>query len=146
MIDIPRKCIEEHQGAELVCEENHRKMIFHKSAERIAEKIQIDKCVPMQGKRCDYLVRDWKNRHHFVELKGRKVMAAFDQLEASIPQLVETAPHLRPQIWCFIVCSKYPQVPKERTGYQNRQTQLKKRWNAETRVMAQVGRHELTDD
>jgi len=117
MTDIPRKCIENHRGAELVCEENHRKMVFHKPADRIAEKIRIDGCVPMPGKRCDYLVRDWKNRHHFVELKGTKVRDAFDQLEATIPHFVESAPHPRPEIWCFIVCTKMSPKPKNGNGF-----------------------------
>jgi len=141
MTPIPPKCITRHQGEELVCAENGRRMIFLKPKERIAEKIQVDPCIGLPGLACDYLVRDWKQRNHFVELKGKNVSHALDQIEATIPELIDISK--RNRIRCFVVCSG---APATTPAWQVRQKKFRTRWNAELKIKAQVCEHILTDD
>jgi hypothetical protein len=48
-------------------------------------KVEVDHCLPITGKRCDYLLIDQdENAAHFIELKGSKIKDALEQLENSI--------------------------------------------------------------
>ncbi|MDQ1354087.1 MAG: hypothetical protein QG657_4396 [Acidobacteriota bacterium] len=47
--------------------------------------IKVDHCLPITGKKCDYLLIDQdENAAHFIELKGHKIKDAFEQLANSI--------------------------------------------------------------
>ena len=47
--------------------------------------VEVDHCLKITGKRCDYLLIDQdENAAHFIELKGSKIKDAFEQLENSI--------------------------------------------------------------
>lgn len=147
MDPIPPQCIERHEGRELICRDrgtSRRRMVFVKNPSRIAEKIRIDDCVITEGRRCDYLVRDWKDRHHFVELKGKKVLDAFDQIEGTVAHILPKDGTPRPQAWGFIITSRV--APAEQTVIQVRKAKLKKRWNLDTAVHNNEWTHELTDD
>ena len=124
---IPDVCYQprDHRGATLVCEERRgRKMVFHKPAERLASKIKVDRCVIRDRRACDYLICDWRNRYHFVELKGGHVEKAFGQLLETIPVFLRRG--TRDRFWCFVVCSGSP--PNSLPGRQSAQARLKKAW------------------
>lgn len=47
--------------------------------------VEVDHCLPITGKKCDYLLIDQEdNVAHFIELKGNKIMDALEQLENAI--------------------------------------------------------------
>jgi hypothetical protein len=47
--------------------------------------VEVDHCLKITGKRCDFLLIDQdENAAHFIELKGSKIKDAFEQLENSI--------------------------------------------------------------
>ena len=116
MIDIPAKCIVEinHQGPKLVCEENGRRVVFSKPRRKSAEKIRIDGCVLRQEPACDYLVRDWKDRHYFVELKDGHDEHALKQIAATIPHFFGATS--KESFWCLVACSG--SSPRSRPGLQ----------------------------
>jgi hypothetical protein len=105
MTEIPEACFDEkgHTGSRLICEERGRRVVFRKPRGSAADKIRIDGCVVHEKPACDYLVRDWRNRHHFVELKGKHDEEALEQIEATISLFIERGSKKR--FWCFIVGS-----------------------------------------
>ena len=142
MTPIPPKCFKEkgHKGRMLVCEERRRRMVFRKPEGCAADKIQVDGCVLPQGPACDYLVRDWKGRHHFVELKGKHDEEALKQIEATIPHFVPAGS--KAAIWCFVVGSG--SSPATLPGIQSRKRSIRKQWeNAVIFVRTNVCEHLL---
>jgi len=73
------------QNKKVVCEENTRKFTGLNQSEKKILKVQVDHCLEIQGKRCDWLLIDIVDHiAHFIELKGCEVKQALLQLENSI--------------------------------------------------------------
>jgi hypothetical protein len=145
MTSIPEECFEMkgHTGASLVCEERGRKMVFKKPSGRVADKIRIDGCVIRNKPACDYLVRDWLGRQHFVELKGRHDEEALKQIEATIPLFVRRGS--KKKFWCFVVTSG--SSPASLPGIQSQILRIRKRWKyAEIKIRTNLHKHELKDE
>lgn len=125
-MNIPQACYVQqgHLGATLVCEENRRRVVFHKPAGCAADKIRVDGCCIKGAKACDFLVCDWKARHHFVELKGGDVEKALDQLIATIPHFFDKGSE--ETIWCLVVGTGTS--PRALPGIQVRKAQIFKAW------------------
>lgn len=98
---------------------------FDNPDRRRVEKIEIDGCVIIDGRRCDWLLRT--NDHDFrqdifVELKGSHVEEAIQQLEATLPQLArkEQSVLLR----CYVVHTRFrmpqPDIAKHKLRFKNR--------------------------
>ena len=141
---VPAACFQpkDHEGPHLVCEEHHSRMVFTKPAGKLASKIKVDGCCVENSTACDYLVHDWKNRYHFVELKGRDVEKAFAQLEASIPLFLPVG--TGDEFWCFVVCTKSP--PNSSTRKQIAEAKLQKKWpTMKLKVKGRVHTHHLED-
>src|SRR5437899_537159 len=136
MIAIPQECFKSknHRGRTLVCEEKGMRMVFLKARERTADKIQVDGCIPLPGPACDYLVRDWKGRQHFVELKGKHVEHGLKQIEATIPHFISEGSN--EHIWCFVVCLR--SSPASLPGRQAAQLRIVRQWNATIIVKTNV--------
>jgi hypothetical protein len=139
-MDLPAECVEQHEGQFLVCAEKGRCVRFEKQPKRVAQKIRVDGCVIKQKTSCDYLVLDWKQRKHFVELKGKDVDHAFEQLEATIPEFETIGSN--DEIWCFIVCSESPRTTSK---VQVRKAKFAKRFSARLVVKTDVCEHVLTE-
>ena len=71
----------------LVVKENKCKCVFSNPNQHLLTKIKIDGCQITDGIRCDYLILDHCHNEYFVELKGKDLPHAVEQLEASIQQL-----------------------------------------------------------
>ena len=67
--------------------------------------IQVDDCVIKQGVRCDYLIILPDNLEIYVELKGKDVEHAVQQIESSIKQLTE---NLSAEKLCFVASTRCP--------------------------------------
>jgi len=113
-------------------------MRFCKPPTRSARKIRIDGCVIKNALACDYLIIDWRERKHFVELKGKDVDYAYEQLEATIPKF--TFLGANDVIWCFIVCSEAPATTPK---VQIRKAQFAKRFRAQLTVKTDFCEHVL---
>ena len=126
MIEIPPECFEKrgHLGELLVCAEGRCKMVFRKPRDRTADLIRVDHCVLRQAPACDYLVIDWLDRKHFVELKGRHVEEGLKQIGATIPHFLDSGS--TEEIWCFVICSACS--PATLPGRQVEAARIRKRW------------------
>jgi len=118
-------------------------MVFRKPKDLPADLIRIDNCVIKQASACDYLLLDWLERKHFVELKGRHVEDGLKQIEATIPHFVPSGSD--EPIWCFVVCTKYPRLALP--GSQKQQALIRKKWNnARIVVKTSPCEHVLTEE
>lgn len=99
------KCTIETTDKLLVLEENKRKCVFSNPDSQALLKVIIDGCQITEGKRCDFLVLDSQNNEYFVELKGKDIPHAIEQLESTIKQLSSEA---KTQKTAIIVASRYP--------------------------------------
>ena len=145
MTSIPEECFEAkgHTGVSLVCEERGRKMVFEKPRGRVADKIRIDGCVVRNQTACDYLVRDWLGRQHFVDLKGKHDEDALKQIEATIPLFIEHGS--KKKFWCFVVTSG--SSPASLPGIQSRMARIHKRWKyAKILIRTNLHTHRLEDE
>jgi len=80
-------CTEIVKHPTIVLCENKRKMIFLNPNRNQVKKIIVDGCAIIEGKKCDFLVHDKDEYEFFIELKGKNIKRACEQLEASILQL-----------------------------------------------------------
>lgn len=89
----------------LVVKENKCKCVFSNPNQHLLTKIKVDGCQITDGIRCDYLILDHCHNEYFVELKGKDLPHAVEQLEASIQQLSAPTIQLKKAI---IVSSRNP--------------------------------------
>lgn len=60
--------------------EGKSKMCFNNPNRRKIKKIKVDDCLIKNGKRCDFMLIDHNNIEHFIELKGKQVQYACQQI------------------------------------------------------------------
>lgn len=110
----------------IVCEENHRKFIIHAGCSEFY-KIKIDGDVEKntKNKKCDFLIikKDKEDIEIFIELKGKKVKDAFNQIIASCKKYTDNTK--KPKLYAAIVTSHY-KPPSKDTSIQNKQKELTK--------------------
>ena len=89
---------------EIVCKENNRKFILHASCSKFY-KIKIDGYVEKntKNKKCDFLIikEDNEDIEIFIELKGKKVKYAFNQIIASCEKYTDNTK--KPKLYAAIV-------------------------------------------
>ena len=98
-------CTTEITDRILVLEENKRKCVFSNPQNNILTKVVVDGCQITEGVKCDFLVLDHNANEYFVELKGKDIPHALEQLESTIKQLSSTNNILKTAI---IVTSRNP--------------------------------------
>jgi hypothetical protein len=125
----------------IVCEENNRKMIFHNPSAATVEKLRIDGCriKDSSQRRCDYLVIA-NNKFHFVELKGKNIKHAIEQIEAML-KLPEIKNAGACEMWGFVICTAVS--PSFRTKSQNEKSRFRKIYNARLEIRSRCHEHEL---
>ncbi|TAJ34808.1 hypothetical protein [Bosea sp. (in: a-proteobacteria)] len=88
-------------------EENQMVALFKNPERKEYHLYSVDGCVVTEGSRCDYLVSEVGGASVFVELKGKDVAHACEQLHATISNPV--IKDLREnKVGFLVVCSKYP--------------------------------------
>lgn len=107
---------------EIVCKENNRKFILHASCSKFY-KIKIDGDVEKntKNKKCDFLIikEDKEDIEIFIELKGKKIKDAFNQIKASYKKYSDM--YRNPKLYAAIVTSQFP---SKDTSIQNKQKEL----------------------
>ncbi len=93
-------------------------MMFENPGRRRVRKIRVDDCAIKDGVRCDWLVIAQDGKEHFIELKGRDVRHAIEQLKASIPKL-SADPKNSPKC-SYIICTRCPLSGTDIQNYQKR--------------------------
>ncbi len=110
------ECITERTDSLIVLKDSkggRSKMTFINSKNELVKEVEVDGCEITEGKKCDFLILHPKkvkkktvNDEYFVELKGRKVKYACEQLEASIRKLSDN-PTQKPK-HAIVICTKNP--------------------------------------
>jgi hypothetical protein len=67
-------------------------------------------CPTKKGKFCDYLIIDEKGTEYFIELKGKKVLDACEQIEETIKKLSKNYPNEKPFFAFIIPVSVSPKI------------------------------------
>lgn len=118
-------CTIETREKILVLEENKKKCIFSNPHNHLLTKIVVDGCQITEGTKCDFLVVDHKKNEYFVELKGKDIPHAIEQLESTIKQLSATGGIQRKAI---IVTSRHP---SNDTSIQRAKAMFKKKYKVD---------------
>jgi len=108
---IPGHCELQDVRTHVVCRDPgaSRELRFKNESGKRLVKIQIDDCVPLNGKRCDFMVREECGLINYVELKGRNVEDGVEQLKNTISQLRGVHP-ANSKVRAFLICNESPSV------------------------------------
>lgn len=126
MTDFKSACTRETTDKLLVVKERKCKCVFTNPNQRLLTKVNVDGCQITDGIRCDYLILDHCHNEYFVELKGKDLPHAIEQLEATIQQLSDKNNTTRKQ--AIIVSSRNP---SNDTSVQRAKAIFKKKYNTE---------------
>lgn len=108
------KCTDCSEGKLIVVEENKRKYIFQNLSKKKVCKVKIDGCVidSQNQRKCDYLIIICELADiYFIELKGRDLISAVEQLTETIKYFQSIKYEITGKIFARIVLSKVP-MPK----------------------------------
>ena len=90
MRNVPVICVKDCADANIVFEQNRRRVCFYNPNRQICKCVQVDGCAITEGIRCDNMLTSHDERcEYFVELKGTDVKHAIEQLRVSIQTLGE---------------------------------------------------------
>ena len=90
MRNVPGICVKDCADANIVFEQNRRRVCFYNPNRQICKCVQVDGCAITEGIRCDNMLTSRDERCEcFVELKGTDVKHAIEQLRVSIQTLGE---------------------------------------------------------
>lgn len=98
---------------------------FDNPDRRRVEKTEVDGCLIIAGRRCDWLLRTDEDDHRhdiFVELKGSDIEGAIQQLETTLPQLARNVQSVL--LRCYVVHTRFrmpqPDIAKHKLRFKNR--------------------------
>jgi hypothetical protein len=121
------------------CEQHRRRVVIRNDKRLQVRKVRIDGCVITDGPRCDFLVLVADRPDEvYIELKGRDIAHAVEQLEATIAQV--SADKARVAKICYVACSH---VPKMQTAIQRHATRFARHYNARLHVKSNYIEHVL---
>ena len=90
MRNVPGICVKDCADANIVFEQNRRRVCFYNPNRQICKCVQVDGCAITEGIRCGNMLASHDERcEYFVELKGTDVKHAIEQLRVSIQTLGE---------------------------------------------------------
>lgn len=122
------ECGAEVNNRKIVVKENKRKFIIDNHNNLTILKVEVDGCLDIPGKKCDWLLIVLnESTAHFVELKGNKVEYALLQLENAIKVISEPAKGFIKgkfsKIYAYAILSH---CPIDSTEIQNRKKDFRK--------------------
>lgn len=125
-MEFKSACTFETTDKLLVVKERKSKCIFSNPNRHTLTKVIVDGCQITDGVKCDYLILDHCRNEYFVELKGKDLPHAVEQLEATIKQLSDKNKTVKKK--AIIVSSRNP---SNDTSVQRAQKEFKKKYNTE---------------
>jgi len=108
----PNRCIETVTDSKPKVEENGRKAVFLNPDRTEVKKVRVDDCLISTGLRADFVVAKLNVLDVIVELKGRDIYHARDQIIATLP-FWRSFPPFSSKVAGLIVCSKSPMSASE---------------------------------
>ncbi len=143
------ECITERKDSLIALKDKQggkSKMTFRNDKNELVRVIEVDGCEIREGKRCDFLVLHPKENkkkliedEYFVELKGKKVKYACEQLEVSIKRLSENP--VKKFKCAIVICTKNPMAA---TQTQKLKIRFKKEFNAKLIIEKNQYIHKLS--
>ena len=115
---IDTRCIENKNERVCCVRENKSSLYIYNNRRVPISLVTVDGCAIHEGCRCDYLIKI-DGKEHYIELKGKDIEHAFDQLISSIRRLSEVQ---KTSIYCYIITTR---SPKETTSTQRKKKELK---------------------
>lgn len=100
-------CVEVVNHSRVVVKEKGKQVTFLNPSQEIFHRIRVDGCLVTQGPRADWIVSKDAAGSVIVELKGRDVEHAVDQLFATINH-PSCTPWLTKPTKLLIICAKFP--------------------------------------
>ncbi len=121
----------------ITASEHNRKLTIKNPSAKVVRKIKVDGClITDSSKRCDYMFEIIDNAVSgkisgviYLELKGRHIQEAYEQLVATIDRFI--AEHHGIKKTCHIVASR---VPKTGPGVQQLQVEMLRKKQAKLTV------------
>jgi hypothetical protein len=108
----PNRCIQTVTDSKPKVEENGRKAVFLNPDRAEVKKVRIDDCLISNGPRADFVMAKPNVLDVIVELKGRDIYHARDQIIATLP-FWRRFPPFSSKVAGLIVCSKSPMSASE---------------------------------
>jgi len=105
--------------------ENRRTFRINNKSLFTINKVEVDGCYISEGRKCDFLfeiIEDELKEVFYVELKGKHIEDAIEQLEATLKVCLEL--HKSVPRSCYIVASR---VPKTSTSTQKYKKEFKRK-------------------
>jgi hypothetical protein len=110
----------------IVLQENQSKITLENPQRQKICLLEVDDCAITAGVRCDYaLTASTIEEEFYIELKGRDVKHAVNQIEATIQQ-ISANPTKHPKI-CFVISTRCPLSGQD---IQKLQLKMKRAFNA----------------
>jgi hypothetical protein len=134
-----QECVVECQDISIVFQdgEGKSKMRFNNRKRERLKKVTVDGCVIKDGQRCDFLLVSESGCEHFIELKGKQVKYACEQIESSIKRISKD---LKAAKYAFVVSSACPLTTTE---IQVLKAKFKKNYNAVLKVKNRECCHDI---
>ncbi|MFC3580611.1 hypothetical protein [Sphingomonas hylomeconis] len=101
------KCTTPTRNSKIKVEENGRVAVFTNEENSKFKVIEIDGCLITAGVRADYMVSKGKSVSVIVELKGKDISHACDQLFATVEHDA-VKEIINPQVGFLIICRRFP--------------------------------------
>jgi len=148
-VPIPAECAETSRNEKIVCAEHRCKITFINRARRKVVKYRIDSCMPLRDllenprcKLCDYLVVvESCGEQHYVELKGKHVQDALDQLASTLRQLRSSGS--KTPVVCWIIATE---SPRESSKFQVLRRKFERKFSARVKIRTSQCEHVLAPD
>jgi hypothetical protein len=124
----------------IVMRENQSKISFENPQQLEICLLAVDDCAITEGIRCDYAVSGAAiSAEFYIELKGRNIKHAFEQLETTLKQISDD-PQRQPK-YCFIISTRCPLSGPE---IQKMQKLMQQKYNAKLVIKNRQHSHQLT--
>ncbi len=98
-------------------------------------------CPTKKGKFCDYLIIDESGTEYFIELKGKKVLDACEQIEETIKKLSKNYPNEKP-FFAFII--PVAVNPKTNSTIQNWRSKMRTKYKCKLIVQNKSFEYKLS--
>lgn len=128
MKDFKEECVEETTDPNIKCEEGKRSFIVQNEGRKKFLKVRVDGCQIVDGCKCDFLLVNVETGdEYFVELKGKDIGHALEQLDRSL-NLLSDKMNTDKRTCAFVVATSVS--PKMTTKVQKYKIKFKRTYNS----------------
>jgi hypothetical protein len=100
-------CVENTRSSKITVSEKGKSVTFLNPDRKLFKKIRVDNCVVNLGPRADWIISKTNDVSVIIELKGRNVDHALEQIFATFAHK-DCSEWLGLRVKLLIICAKYP--------------------------------------